>query len=156
MPQSRPRFVSAIPDNHPYKAEIEDACLRLLDEWGPGWRIGISANARSAWAMHLRRDGSSGQQRYREFSEQAFKAANVERWLRETIAEIRAASNPVFGMMPMGKLSDEPLFKLVDLVGLFGGRLHPDGWITLADEKAWPAFLKRVEEVGVKLVASVR
>jgi hypothetical protein len=59
-------------------------------------------------------------------------------------------------MIPIGKLSDETVAQLVDLVGHYGGQLHPDGWITLPDDKAWPAFLNRTDSLGVTLAASVR
>jgi len=150
-------FRSAIPEAHPYKAAIEEACQELLDKWGSEWFIAIALEERGKWGICVgRRRPTRTYVRTSSPGREEQNPKSVGKWLREASRQIRQESELQFGMVPLGDLSETAASELVDLVGLYGGRLHPDGWITLADEKAWPAFLRRVEGLGVTLAASVR
>jgi hypothetical protein len=150
------QFKSAIPETHAHKEAIEKECRRFLEDAGPQWLISITPQ-HGTWAVALgcRRAGRTVLRSSR-LSERAQNMEVIGKWLRSSAREIREEAELQFGMMPVGNLSDQAASDLVDLVGLFGGRLHPDGWITLADEKSWPSFLTRVEEAGITLAASVR
>lgn len=105
---------------------------------------------------HRRRPGKPPQFRNTAIHRGSQNAVIVRKWLAAASAEIKNEPVMTFGMIPVGDMSDAAVSELLDMVGQFGGRLHQDGWITLADEKAWPRFLDYAARLGVTLAASVR
>lgn len=153
-------LVTNIPEAHPSKVAVEETCQDLLYELGPAWFITISAVAgrRKDWDIGIgrRRPGKPPQFRNTAIHRGSQNAAFVRKWLATASAQIKNEPVMTFGMMPLGEVSDAAVSELLDMVGQYGGRVHPDGWITLDDQKAWPKFLDHAARLGVTLVASVR
>jgi hypothetical protein len=152
--------MSDIPREHPHKATIEDVCQTTLRQLGSGWFITIKTArpGHKEWSLGVghRRPGKPPQQRNLGLPRVAQNADGLQSILSSAVAEIKDEPVLTFGMVPSQQLGQETVSSFIDLVGQFDGRVHPDGWITLADEKRWPDFLKRAEEMGVSLAASVR
>jgi hypothetical protein len=149
-------LTSQIPSSHPYKRDIELVCDRLLDEWGAGWYISISAIERGQVSVAVGRRGSMTAMRNAVVRHTNQTPNFIERWLRQTVATLNKEANLQFGMIPVGQVPENSATELIDLVGLYGGRLHPDGWITLPNDKGWPGLMDQAQRLGITLAASVR
>ncbi len=145
-----------IPDDHPRREELERRCLAVLDDLGPGWRVTISSDGRY-WQVSLRHPHTgAGQPALTNMRAFSLEPPEVERFLRRAGNQMKQEGGRRFGMTPVTMPTEEQQITLIDLVVLNGGRLHPDGWITLDDDKRWPAVIEKALEVGVVLAAAVR
>jgi hypothetical protein len=157
---NREPLSSRIPETHPQKAAVEEVCARMLGELGSQWFISIRLTTdQVSWEVCLgwRRPDLPLRNRNWVVRPPRQDAGSIEKFLRETSSQLQRESEARFGMEPFAKLSEDDRLRLQDLLGQFGGRLHPDGWITLDDDKLWRRLEETVrDQLSIRLVASVR
>jgi len=157
---NREPLTSKIPEDHPQKDAVEEACARVLAALGSQWFISIQvASDQVSWEICIgwRRPNRPLRNRNWVVRPRRQDAASIEKFLRETAVQLKRESDASFGMEPLGKLSEDDRDRLRDLLVQFGGRLHLDGWITLDDERLWPRLEAAVRsQLSIQLVASVR
>jgi hypothetical protein len=150
------RFVNAIPRDHPERDVVERVCLEALAELGTDWRISIHPDGND-WMCAVTRVTPNGS-RNRNFAigTQRQNARSVRSMVFGVAKELKRDTDLRFGMIVTNHLSDAILADFVALVKVTGGHFHPDGWITLPEDRMWPGFMDRAAELGVDLAASVR
>jgi hypothetical protein len=155
-PAPAARFVNAIPAEHPERGPVERVCLDALAELGTGWRISIHPDG-TDWMCAVTRATPNGS-RNRNFAvgQQRQNGRSLRSMIFAVARDLKRDTDLRFGMIVVNELSDSVLTDFVALVKVAGGQFHPDGWITLPDERVWPGFIDRAQELGVSLAASVR